>query len=605
MFREFPVLKSILSAFFVFVMLFGGLPLESRANDLIPSDDLTGAASVFVFRGSRKQPQAQGAARAYRASGASAGLRSERIKSQIATTRTKKANQTKTRAAALARARARIRNAKLKLSNTLTARAEAQMEKGEVAGATVNFREALKANPKNTEAIAGLSEALTVIGIETAGENNNAAAIVYFDEAVRLNPKNEVAFAKLGEIHDANGRSDQALANYEKALVIDPDFSSLYLPVGLAYAQAGKTIEAETYLTKAQAAGIDSPEARFARALMLVKQNRNDEALSAFDRIIAAEPSNAQAVYQKAVIHGRMNAVDQSFAAYQQAVKLDQELAAAWFDLGVLYYNKGDYSNALNAYQRVTALEPENYQAHANLASTYRQLERFAEANASYKLAEPGNKKNADLYSEWGYCLGKTNEWDKAVVRLNTARELSPSAVDNTNTGWGYYNAARADRDAKMDESATAKLQLGKAFLEKAVEQDPKMDAAYLNLGATNNSLGDYPAAVTALNQAVTLHSDWVIAHNQLGLAYRGSNDLAAAVLQFQRVASIDANNVFGLYSLGEVYHLSGNKKEAKKIQDRLKRINPAMATRLDGILSGKIVIDEVKRQIKVPRFPF
>ncbi|MDT9146150.1 tetratricopeptide repeat protein, partial [Escherichia coli] len=81
--------------------------------------------------------------------------------------------------------------------------------------------------------------------------------------------------------------------------------------------------------------------------------------------------------------------------------------------LGVTYYNREDYTNALTAYQKVVAIEPTNYQAQANLASTYRQLERFAEANAAYKLAEPGNTKNADLYSEWGYCLGKTNEWDK------------------------------------------------------------------------------------------------------------------------------------------------------------------------------------------------
>lgn len=610
MIRKIRVFSSALSFLLIFSIVFSGLVVDASANDLVPSSDLSGGASVFVFRGSRKRPQERGAVRAFQPGGASASVKRERIKTQVVSARKRKADAAKARAAALARARARERNAKLKLSNTLAARAESQMEKGEITGATVNYREALKANPKNEEAIAGLSEALTATGIEIAGEINNENAIRYFDEAIKLNPNNEIAYAKIGEIHDAKGRNEEAITNYEQALKIDPNFSSLYLPVGLAYAQAGKAIEAETYLNKATAAGFDSPESRFARAMILVKQDRNDEALAAFDNILKAEPQNAQAYYQKGIIFVRKNDLDKCIGAYKEAVKLDPNHAGAWFDLAVAYYNREDYVNATTAYQQVVIIEPDNHKAWANLASSYRQQEKFAEANAAYKKAEPGNKNNPDLYSEWGYCLGKTNEWDKSVARLNTARELSPNAVDNNNTGWGYYNSARWDKENQKDADAAAKLQLGKQYLETAVQQDPQMEAAHLNLGATKNSMGDYQGAVTALNTALSLHGDWVIAMNQLGLAYRGSNDLTNAIVQFQRVSTLDTNNAFGLLNLGEVYHLTGNKKEAKKVQDRLKKINPALANQLNSFFSGKAAVDEAKRKLegqipKVPKIPF
>jgi len=37
-----------------------------------------------------------------------------------------------------------------------------------------------------------------------------------------------------------------------------------------------------------------------------------------------------------------------------------------------------------------------------------------------------------------------------------------------------------------------------------------------------------------------------------------------------------------------------------------LKKLNPALAGQLDGILSGKVIVDETKRKIesKVPRIP-
>ena len=329
-------------------------------------------------------------------------------------------------------------------------------------------------------------------------------------------------------------------------------------------------------------------------------------AIGAYDDILRSEPSNAQAHYAKALVLAGSNREAQAIEAYKAAVAADANFAAAWFDLGVIYYNKGDYNNALTAYQNVVKVEPENYKAQANLASTYRQLERYPEANAAYKAAEPGNKNNADLYSEWGYCLGKTNEWDKAVARTNTARELSPTAVDNNNTGWAYYNSARWDKSQNKDQEATAKLELGKQYLEQSVEQDPQLDAAHLNLGATKNSLGDHEGAQESLKKALALHSDWVIALNQLGLAFRGMNDLNNALAQFQRVSTLDVNNQFGLLNLGEVYHLTGNKKEAKKVQDRLKKINPALANQLNAFFSGKAVVDDAKRRIesKVPKIP-
>ncbi|MEQ1763338.1 MAG: tetratricopeptide repeat protein [Pyrinomonadaceae bacterium] len=597
-FATFLLILSILSTGFV---------VDVNANDLVPESDLSGGASVFVFRGSRKRPQERGAVRSFSSGGASVNVRRERVKNQIAVNRKKKADAAKARAAAVARARARERNQKLRLSNTLTATAEKQLAEGNLAGATVNFREALKANPKNADAMLGLSDALTATGITIAGDAQNDSAAVYFEEAVKLDPKNESAFAKLGEIHDAKGRNAQAIDAYEKALKLDPAFSSLYMPLGLAYAQEGKSTEAESYLNKAKAAGFDSPEARMARILILSMQGRDAEAIAMLDDVLRSEPQNASAHHQKAAIFGKTNQTDKAVSSYRDAVKIDPNMAAAWFDLGVIYYNQEKYADALPAYQTVVKIEPENYKAQANLASTFRQLERFAEANAAYKAAEPGNKNNPDLYSEWGYCLGKTNEWDKSTARLNTARELSPNAVDNNNAGWGYYNAARYDRANNVPPAeSTAKLELGKQYLETAVQQDPKLDAAQFNLGATKNSMGDYEGAKTALNAALALRSDWVIALNQLGLAYRGSNDMTNALAQFQRVSALDANNAFGLVNLGEVYHLTGNKKEAKKVQDRLKKINPALANQLNSFFSGKAVVDDAKRQIenKVPKVP-
>jgi tetratricopeptide (TPR) repeat protein len=212
------------------------------------------------------------------------------------------------------------------------------------------------------------------------------------------------------------------------------------------------------------------------------------------------------------------------------------------------------------------------------------------------------------MYSEWGYCLGKTKEWDKSVARLKTTEEMSPTAADKNNIGWAYYNAAQEEKLAKNEQAAEENLQQAKVTLEVATQQDPKLDAAYMNLGATNNAVGDYEAAVAALNVALSLHNDWVIALNQLGVGQRGLNNLSAAVSTFSRVVRIDGNNVIGLFNLGSAQHASGDKKGARKTQDRLKKINPALADQLGNIIAGKIIDEgtrQIRRRVRIPGLPF
>ena len=608
MFRKKSLVRSFISSVVLFCLNLSCIFVFPQ--DIVAGDDITGGSSVFVFRKSRKEPQEKAGVRGLRAGGGRAHVNKNRFDSQLAVNRKRRADQAKANQALLAKDRARQRNAKLALSNTLAAKGDTLLESKQIDAAILAYRDSLKNNPKNDDAKLGLSDALAAKGIDSAGDTNNIGAAIYLEEAVTLDSKNDVAYAKLGEIYDAGSDPNKARLNYEKALQINPELTALYVPIGVSYLNGGEIAKAEYSLQNAEKRGVSDADLYNLKGMLLYKQNKNAEALTAFEKALSLEAGNANAKYYRAAIFDRLNQPDQSLAAYKEMVATDPGHATAWFDLGAMYYNRGDYANAEASYKQAVRVDPNYYQAHANLASTYRQLERFAEANAEYKLAEVGIKDNPDLYSEWGYCLGKTNEWDKAIARLEQARKLSPNAVDETNVGWGYYNSAQVDKQNKNEPEATAKLQKSREASQAAVQKDPKLDAAYMNLGSASNALGDFEAAVAALNTALSLRRDWVPALNQLGVGYRGLNNLTAAIQQFNRVVSLDANNVTGLFNLGSAQFASGDKKGAKKTQERLKRLNPELAGRLDNILSGKAIVDETKRKVeskipRVPRIPF
>ena len=603
--RQLRSYLAILLSISVFISLLPSAQVAT-AQDLVMTEDVGSGSSVFVFRESRKKPQAKtGAARVGVGQGAGRTGNTRSAAQIAAAAKKRRADAAATRKkAAIAAA-----NKKIAASNMLTAKAETSLDNDQTDLAITNFKAALTEYPKNTRASEGLSNALVSKGIDVAGDTNNESAIALFEEAIKYDAKNDVAYAKLGAVHEAKGRTDKATANYEKAVAINPDFTMLYAPLGMAYLDKGEIAKAEDCLKKSDAAGLDTVETRYMHGVLLFKQNKNDDALRAFDRTLALDSKFAPAEYYRGQVMDRLGQQDKAVEAYQKTLQLDPSNSAASFDLGVAYYNKGDYANAATAYQQTIQNDKDNGQAHANLASTFRQLERYPEANAEYKVAA-NTVKTPDLYSEWGYCLGKVSDWEKAVARLNTAQQMSPSAIDNTNLGWAYYNAGYTQTVAKNDAGAKANFDLGKTYLQKAVEQDPKLDAAYLNLGSTHNALGEFQDAVKVLNVATSLHPNWVIAINQLGKGFRGLNDLVNAIATFKQAVGLDGRNTYGLFNLGESYFASGNKKEAQKVNDRLKKIDPALAGNLSNILSGKAVVDNAKQKIenkipKIPRFPF
>ncbi|MFN0138994.1 MAG: tetratricopeptide repeat protein [Pyrinomonadaceae bacterium] len=600
MHRSRPYLAILLSLSITCVLLPNSRPVYA---DLVATESIAGGSSVFVFRESQKKQRLAGGRVTLRADKG----RSAKRNSQIA------AAAQKRRAIAIANRRraAASANAKIVRSNTLTTTAEKFLDDNNIDQAVTNFRAALVQNPKNTRATDGLSTALTAKGIEIAGDANNDAAIPFFEEAAKLDKQNDVAYAKLGAIYDAKGDDEEAIVNYEKALAINPEYTLVYPALGIAYLEKDDIAKGEDALIKSEKAGIDGTDVQFLRGLLYYKQNRNDDALAAFDKAIAADARFVEAQYYRGRILDRQGRQDQAIAAYKQTIETDPTFAPASFDLGVAYYNKGEYANAVDAYQQSAKYDNSNPQTRANLASSYRQLGRYNEANAEYKTASVG-MRTPELYSEWGYSLGQAGAWDESVDKLDTAAEISPTAADNSNVSWAYYNSGKSKTAAKDDDGAKKDFEQSKSYSQKAVTIDPKLDAAYLNLGSTHNALGEYQLAVNVLNTAVSLNNNWVIAINQLGYGYRGLNDLKNAIAIYKRAVDLDGRNTYGLFNLGEAYYASGNKNEAKKINDRLRKINPTLAANLDNIFSGKAVLDNATRKVeqkipkvRVPRIPF
>jgi len=90
-------------------------------------------------------------------------------------------------------------------------------------------------------------------------------------------------------VDDAFGRPQEARAQYEAALTVQPDYAPALVGLGVLLAGSGDTAGAERALRRALEVDPTQAEARFDLAEVLARQGRQAEAAAEYARVRDAE----------------------------------------------------------------------------------------------------------------------------------------------------------------------------------------------------------------------------------------------------------------------------------------------------------------------------
>lgn len=629
--------KAVISAFVIWTVLFSSFPF--LAQDVVTSEDFSGS-SVFVFRKSKPIQGKQafrGNIRVQSAQRSESRKKARVQASTVAAVQRKRTPKIDPNTVAVNRpVNANTNTGKVlpivntatkeKTSITLAGAAETFLDKNDLERAIDYFQQAIELNPDNTDARLGLSEAYARKGDAADEKSNTKEAIKNYELAAKFNNKNAAAFVGLAESYETAEADDKAIENYEKALALDDKLTDVYAPLGFLYFQKNDIAASDKYLTKAAAANPANGDVQYYLGLIRYKQNQNDQAIAAFKQSLQANPNSAETHYYLGETLDRSDRDQEALAEYNKAVEINPNYVEAWFDLGVANFNRRRYDDAVIAYKQVLKLKNDDGKAHENLADVYRLMaltskdadkrrELYGLANGEYSIAAAFIKNDAELLSNWAFCLGRVEKWQGSIDKLTEAVKISPAASDYSNIGWASLNSALLDKQNKQVAQVNAKLESGKSALQKAIELDPKLSASYVNLGMISTELGEFQAAVNALTTALQLRGDYWVLDHELGYAYRQLNDFDNAVKYFKKTTELNDNYPDGWYNLGEAEYRRGNVKEAKKAMDRLRKLDAPLANRLDLIIKGAKVTDpkstiqnklnEKNPLNKVPKLPY
>jgi tetratricopeptide (TPR) repeat protein len=166
-----------------------------------------------------------------------------------------------------------------------------------------------------------------------------AAAVIRLREALAEFPRSSRLWLALGIAELNDGKSEDAEKSFARSLELDPRSVPALAYLGTVRAERGLYAEAVAFYERAVAAGPELAVPYYLAADALLKQTVVDEprAMKYLRRAIELEPDFASAHLALARLHVRAERWAEAAAEFEQVVRLDPDLAEAHYQLGRVY----------------------------------------------------------------------------------------------------------------------------------------------------------------------------------------------------------------------------------------------------------------------------
>jgi tetratricopeptide (TPR) repeat protein len=208
------------------------------------------------------------------------------------------------------------------------------------------------------------------------------------EEILRKDPSDLFGLVGMGKIHFKRYDFEKAIEYFNKALEIQPEYTSALNLKAYCLATMNKPEMALSLINKAiETEGKDYDPAHLdTKAFILYKLRKYDEALLLLEKVIEKHPHLDEAFYHKGDIHYNKKEYDDALRCYDEAIRIKPRLAEAYNAKAVVLAEMGQYQKAVDEAKNAIQIDPALSSAHENMIKIMLRIKNESKSFGSYWL---------------------------------------------------------------------------------------------------------------------------------------------------------------------------------------------------------------------------
>ena len=371
-----------------------------------------------------------------------------------------------------------------------------------------------------------------------------------------------------------------ALADYDRAIRLQPDLAAAYFGRGLVLSKQGKANAAVADLSKALELDPNMTDALVARAnLLLTRRNDFAGSIADYDKLINLGVGLDESYYHRGLAKARLRDFQGAIADYTAVLELPSRETPKYKPAsykGMAYNARGNARLALSDFEPAIA----DFTAAINLDSrdgwNYLQRARAFEGKGEHESAQADYDKALEISPELVRFIDAGRDRRSEKTRP-VAKNDSPAPDEvEPKTAADYFNRGTAFLQQKDHDSAIADF-------TKSVERDPKFRDAYFNRGNAFMVKQDFERAIADYSRAIDLAPLEEHAYNNRAIVRQQAGDLAGAIKDFDKAIELAPHFAHLYGDRGIALFLIGRGDEAKRDFEQCLRLDPSVRPWLEG----------------------
>jgi len=285
---------------------------------------------------------------------------------------------------------------------------------------------------------------------------------------------------------------EQAIALYQQALIIDPNYAPAWVGLSVAYQderkfglRPGDEAFSLSMAATEKALAIDSNSAAAWANLAYLKKRQLDwtGARTALDMALSLEPNNAFVIGSAASLAGNLGRLETSIELFERGIKLDPLSLSGLRALAIRYSDAGRFDEAIATFNRIIAINPDYPNIHFNIGATYLHAgdpEKAMTEIDKNPSAPSYEFLKANILSE----LGKEAEAQALIDELlKTSADKRPISMAITFAGLGENDLAFEWYEKAFQQNRGNFAYFLRRPWNKGLESDPRYPALVEKLG--------------------------------------------------------------------------------------------------------------------------